>query len=376
MKKNFYLQHPLMAMYDPRMQQLTEKEGLRGLGAYWVIIEKLGMLPEPRARQEYLRPHCDGKKITLAYLLKIIREYGLFELEEDGYFTPKELNPPRKNDEKTAKKGEAEPYSKAKNDEKRQKTPRENAEKQLPKTSNTLENSKLPKTAEKNNKENINNYIKTTAASATEEETAAAADRSLRPSDAGGVPPATSGGAQTACDGNGDDDGNGGNNGDQSQSPGHPVRPWREMADDLVRESSWLDIACMKSGYGCLLKRHIREAVKIFKQHVEAYGKGGNLLDMSDVQGYFVNYVSAGSRTSRTLHEALCTLDTHRQAAAPPDPHRYEQLVDGKRTYLGCPIPDDAPPRPDNNAFWNETTRSWTSPQQPPSQKRPKQQPG
>ena len=41
-----------------------------------------------------------------------------------------------------------------------------------------------------------------------------------------------------------------------------------------------------------------------------------------------------------------------------------------------CPIPDDAPPRPDNNAFWNETTRSWTSPQQPPSQKRPKQQPG
>lgn len=209
-------------MYDPRMQQLTEKEGLRGLGAYWVIIEKLGMLPEPRARQEYLRPHCDGKKITLAYLLKIIREYGLFELEEDGYFTPKELNPPRKNDEKTAKKGEAEPYSKAKNDEKRQKTPRENAEKQLPKTSNTLENSKLPKTAEKNNKENINNYIKTTAASATEEETAAAADRSLRPSDAGGVPPATSGGAQTACDGNGDDDGNGGNNGDQSQSRDTP----------------------------------------------------------------------------------------------------------------------------------------------------------
>lgn len=123
-----------MAMYDPRMQQLTEKEGLRGLGAYWVIIEKLGMLPEPRARQEYLRPHCDGKKITLAYLLKIIREYGLFELEEDGYFTPKELNPPRKNDEKTAKKGEAEPYSKAKmtkNGKKhRGKTPKNNSQKQ------------------------------------------------------------------------------------------------------------------------------------------------------------------------------------------------------------------------------------------------------
>lgn len=374
MKRNFYLQHPLMAMCDPRMQQLTEKEGLRGLGAYWVIIEKLGMLPEPRARQEYLRPHCDGKKVTLAYLLKIIREYGLFELEEDGYFTPKELNPPRKKDEKTAKKGEAKPYSKAKNDEKWQKTPRENAEKQAPETINSLENSKLPKTTEGNNKENINNHIKTTAASAAEEETAADADRPLPPSDAGGVPPSTSGGAQTTCDGNDDDDNDDGS--DRSQDPGHPVRPWREMVDNLTLESSWLDIACMKSGYGCLLKRHIREAVKIFKQHIEAYGKGGNLLEISDVQGYFVNYVSAGSRTSHALHEALCSLDTKQQATAPPDPYRYEQLVDGRRTYLGCPIPDGAPPRPNNTAFWNETTRSWTSQTPPPSSKKPKQKPG
>ena len=148
------------------------------------------------------------------------------------------------------------------------------------------------------------------------------------------------------------------------------------MVDNLTLESSWLDIACMKSGYGCLLKRHIREAVKIFKQHIEAYGKGGNLLDISDVQGYFVNYVSAGSRTSHALHEVLCSLDTKQQATAPPDPYRYELLVDGQRTYLGCPIPDEAPPRPDNTAFWNETARSWTSQTPPPSSKKPKQKPG
>jgi hypothetical protein len=50
--------------------------------------------------------------------------------------------------------------------------------------------------------------------------------------------------------------------------------------------------------------------------------------------------------------------------------------VDGQRTYLGCPIPDGAPPRPDNTAFWNETTRSWTSQTPPPSSKKPKQKPG
>ena len=132
----------------------------------------------------------------------------------------------------------------------------------------------------------------------------------------------------------------------------------------------------MKSGYGCLLKRHIRQAVKIFEQHIEAYGKGDRLLEMSDVQGYFVNYVSAGSRTSRTLREVLCTLDTKLQTADPPNPYRHELLVNGKRTYLGCPIPDDAPPRPDNTAFWNETARSWTSQKLSPSSKRPKQKPG
>lgn len=39
MKKNFYFQHSLMSMFDPRMKHLVDNEGLRGLGAYWIIIE-------------------------------------------------------------------------------------------------------------------------------------------------------------------------------------------------------------------------------------------------------------------------------------------------------------------------------------------------
>lgn len=27
-------------MFDPRMKHLVDNEGLRGLGAYWIIIEK------------------------------------------------------------------------------------------------------------------------------------------------------------------------------------------------------------------------------------------------------------------------------------------------------------------------------------------------
>ena len=34
MKRNFYLQHPLMAMHDPRMQYLLKMEKLKGTGAF------------------------------------------------------------------------------------------------------------------------------------------------------------------------------------------------------------------------------------------------------------------------------------------------------------------------------------------------------
>ena len=150
----------------------------------------------------------------------------------------------------------------------------------------------------------------------------------------------------------------------------------RQLIDKLTEESAWLDVACMHSGYGSLLKTHIKEAVEVFRQHVILHDNGNVLLNMKDTRQYFVNFVRAGQRTSQELHMLLQGLEKQQSAAAPPNPYRYEQLVNGRRTYLGCPIPDGAPPRPDNTAFWNETTRSWTSQNPPPSSKKPKQNPG
>ena len=89
MKKNFYFQHSLMSMFDPRMKHLVDNEGLRGLGAYWIIIEKLSILPEPRAQLDYLRAYCDSKKITLCYLKKIILEYNLLNWKKTDTLCPK-----------------------------------------------------------------------------------------------------------------------------------------------------------------------------------------------------------------------------------------------------------------------------------------------
>ena len=69
MKRNFYLQHPLMAMHDPRMQNLLAKETLKGTGAYWFIIEKLELLPESRAQNT-----CALSVRSIRFLLLISRK--------------------------------------------------------------------------------------------------------------------------------------------------------------------------------------------------------------------------------------------------------------------------------------------------------------
>ena len=368
MKRNFYLQHPLMAMHDPRMQYLLKMEKLKGTGAYWFVIEKLAMLPGSCVDMEFLRPYCKMHKISFAYVKKIILGYELFDFEEDGSFAPAELNPlhkpvqkreetvadktgkpedsVRKTVPKTTGNVSESSVSWSKNDEKRQKTSREKAEKRTGKSDKTLNDSIISESVDTDNKENIKDI---TTSATKEKETAAADDDFNLPAkkqedSAGSRTPLT------VCDDFG-----------RPETPLHPIRPWQEVVDGLAVRTPWLEAACIHSGYGELLMRHIKAAVACFKKHIEVYDKGRNLLSESDARRYFVNFTNPGQRTSQALYATLLALDAKQQSAAPPDPYRYEQRIDGRRTYLGCLIPDNAPPRPDNTAFWNETTNSWRS---------------
>lgn len=316
MKRNFYLQHQLMAMHDPRMQNLFDKEGPRGIGTYWIIIEKLSLLPDAKAQLKYLRSST-SKKLSITYIEKIIRNFQLFVLEEDGSFSPEELNPVKKKEKKTAKSDRANAVADAKNDENRQKTAEEKTENSNEKQANALNTSTDKETSREVFKENIKDI---TTSAIKGKETAAADDVNF-----------------------------------------NPIRPWQEVVDGLVVRTPWLEAACIHSGYGELLMRHIETAVDCFKKHIEVYDKWHNLLSESDARRYFVNFTNPGQHTSQALYATLMALDAKQQSAAPPDPYRYEQRIDGRRTYLGCLIPDNAPPRPDNTAFWNETTNSWRS---------------
>ena len=85
------------------------------------------------------------------------------------------------------------------------------------------------------------------------------------------------------------------------------------------------------------------------------------MLNSSDVHQYFANFTAPGSRTSAFLHAELLKLEAAEQSHS-LDPYRFEKRIGGQRTYMGCPIPDEAPPRPEDNAIWNDQTKQWILP--------------
>ena len=140
--------------------------------------------------------------------------------------------------------------------------------------------------------------------------------------------------------------------------PPVPIRPWQTLVGEMVADRSWMELVGMRSGLGQLYMGHCDEVVELFRQHIRLYDKGGGLLRLQDVKQYFANYLAPGSRTCQGVRERL--LDDLRRQQADAGVSPYETIVDGQRTYLGRPIPDDAPPRPDEFSVWDEEKKKWT----------------
>ncbi len=255
MGRFYYLKHQITAWNDPRIQAMVEQEGAKAYGTYWYIIEKLSILPEPRAELKYLK-HFVEKGFSYSYMVKIVMEFGLFKVE-DGYFTNLDLNIRRKkepssilqkegmkneggtedktddnrishtksiagyeekNTEKDEKRAENQGFTAVKKhflDEKMNFCKLENEYK-------LLNNSTLEKIST-HYKENIEN--KTTTTTEEKEETAVAADKTID-----SFPVIT------------------------DNNPVSPVRAWQQLVDDMRQDSMWTAVACMKCGYGVLLK--------------------------------------------------------------------------------------------------------------------------
>lgn len=144
----------------------------------------------------------------------------------------------------------------------------------------------------------------------------------------------------------------------EDEVPPVAIRPWEALVDEMAADRSWMELVGMRSGLGQLYIDRRNEVVDLFRQHIRLYDKGGGLLRLQDAKQYFANYLAAGSRTCQGVRDRLLGSIRQQQADAGVSP--YETIVDGRRTYLGRPIPDSAPPRPDEFSVWDEDKEKWT----------------
>ena len=129
---------------------------------------------------------------------------------------------------------------------------------------------------------------------------------------------------------------------------------WERYVDELRHEQSWIEIMAMRSGLGKAFVQRFDKVLQLFKEHVQAVAHESHIVSPSEAKRYFCFFNTPGSATFQKLVDKL---------QKPVDKGKYKHEdrdpTTGKRSYCGVPIPDDAPPRPNSQAVWNDEERKW-----------------
>lgn len=346
MKKFAWFKHYNDLLCDKRLTDLIDREGAKGYGTYIYIIERLNTQPDRKLSFRLLYAMAQ-KGFGKIYMEKIIRNYQLFNINGEYFESAIHYHSPApKSTENVGNPSENRRETIGEPTEK-EETPDQNASSQNePKTLNDCKEERKPESpyARERRKSKENKKKETSSEEEKEED------------DDDGKTLCRDG--EKTCTGKETGPKHGSPTGPHEHGRCEPYRTWRELVDLLNRESEWKERVCMTSGFSALLAGHFGEALEIFKEHILLNGREKSIETQEDARRYFNNYTKE-PRTSKALRQALLALDTQQQDAAPPDPYRYEQRTGGRRSYLGCLIPDDAPPRPNETAFWNEATHTW-----------------
>ncbi|NCC11285.1 MAG: DUF4373 domain-containing protein, partial [Bacteroidia bacterium] len=79
-----YFKHFIDAQNKGEIQQLINKEGMRGYGIYWALLEELSRRELPQAPWVYLTVWCKKMRVQVGSLERIIRDFNLFDVKEEG----------------------------------------------------------------------------------------------------------------------------------------------------------------------------------------------------------------------------------------------------------------------------------------------------
>jgi hypothetical protein len=83
-----YICHETQAFSSPKLQELFFSEGLKGYGTYWLLMEYLGQRHGYRGKMRHVGWLSKRIGTNAQYLLKIIRQYELFRIEGEEFFSP------------------------------------------------------------------------------------------------------------------------------------------------------------------------------------------------------------------------------------------------------------------------------------------------
>ena len=296
MKNDQYFPHEVSMRQTNEVISLIEEQGMAGYGIYWGLIEYL------RAQDNYvgdlraLRTLAAQFRTTVNRLLKILKDYGLFDVS-DFTFRSRRLEESMKPLEK----------------KRSMKTVRSSDDDEAIDKRNPCNYLKIndgistvKKSKEKKRKEN---------SSSAEEECRAAAEAVASLS---------------------------------------KKLAWEEYVDELDGDESWKELMAMRSGMKRQFFPLYPRIVKSFKNHVRCMGKEHHILSLGDAKRYFCFFVNPGSATYIRLLDEL-------KQQEDDDPYRFEyrDKETGKRMYCGLVIPDEAPPRPSEQAVWNPEKKIW-----------------
>ena len=86
-KKAYYFSHDSNAKDDPKCSMLIEQLGCEGYGIYWILVETLRDQPEYKYPINMLPILARKYNTTPEKVRIVVTAYGLFELDEDQFFS-------------------------------------------------------------------------------------------------------------------------------------------------------------------------------------------------------------------------------------------------------------------------------------------------
>ena len=291
MKKDQYIPHEVSMRNTTEVMNLIENEGMAGYGIYWALLEYLRTQDDYVGDLRVLKSLARQLKTKLAKIESVLNGYGLF-IVTDYTFRSRKLESAMKPLEDKRKAMSKQNVGKAEANRKQNEVKPEAERNQVP--CNTL----------KTNTEMVLSKVKESKVKKSKEITS-------------------------------------------SLSSSLPA--WEQYVDELQQEEQWKELMAMRTGLKQQFYTLYPRIVENFKQHVRLLGNEGRILSPSDAKHYFCFFLEPGSVTfKRLVAELQKPVDKGKYKFEDRDP------ATGKRSYCGVPIPDDAPPWPNDQAVWSD----------------------